>query len=133
MLAGIYRRFRQIGFEDYKLWKLKANDLLIEVGSCETDLNIVNGVGNALLSGLPEHSTAIAWKLQSFFQKVLSIKSSILNPFTFQMVIDLFVSDKISVKQFNPLQVSFRNQELVSVFNNSINNSVVKYMVAPNN
>jgi len=50
-----------------------------------------------------------------------------------EIINDLLVSGKISIEQFNSVQVSFGNEELVSIFNNSKNNSVVKYMVTPNN
>jgi hypothetical protein len=50
-----------------------------------------------------------------------------------EIIIDLLVSRKISVEQFNSVQVSFGNEELVSIFNNSKNNLVIKYMVTPNN
>ena len=101
--------------------------------AAESSLKIVKRGGTVLLFGLPDFSASITLKLQSFFQKEISLKSSLLNPFTFQTAVDLLVSGKISVEQFNPVQVSFRNEELVTLFNNSKNNSVVKYMVAPNN
>ena len=112
-------------------------DVVIEcVGKSEaawTSLQIVKEGGTVLLFGLAEQSSTISLKLQSFFHREISIRSSLLNPFTFQTAVDLLVSGKISVEQFNSVQVSFRNEELVSLFNNSKNNSVVKYMITPNN
>lgn len=112
-------------------------DVVIEcVGKSDaawTSLQIVKEGGTVLLFGLAEQSSTISLKLQSFFHREISIRSSLLNPFTFQTAVDLLVSGKISVEQFNSVQVSFRNEELVSLFNNSKNSSVVKYMVTPNN
>jgi 2-desacetyl-2-hydroxyethyl bacteriochlorophyllide A dehydrogenase len=104
-----------------------------KVVASETSLKIVKSGSTVLLFGLPDYSATISLNLQSFFHKEISIKSSLLNPFTFHTAVDLLVSGKISVEQFNSEQVSFRNEELVSLFNNSKNNSVVKYMITPNN
>jgi len=112
-------------------------DVVIEcVGKSDaawTSLQIVKEGGTVLLFGLAEQSAAISLKLQSFFHREISIRSSLLNPFTFQTAVDLLISGKISIEQFGAVQVSFRNEELVSLFNNSKNNSVIKYMVTPNN
>ena len=103
------------------------------VVAAETSVKIVKSGGTVLLFGLPDFSASIKLKLQEFFHKEISLRSSLLNPFTFQTAVDLLVSGKISVEQFNPVQVSFRNEELVTLFNNLKDNSIVKYMVAPNN
>ena len=103
------------------------------VEAAETSLEIVKSGSTVLLFGLPDQAVTLSLKLQSLFHKEISIKTSFLNPFTFQTAVDLLVTGKISVEQFNPVQVPFNNEEVVSLFNNSKDNSVVKYMVIPNN
>jgi L-iditol 2-dehydrogenase len=104
-----------------------------KVVAAETSLKIVKSGGTVLLFGLPDYSSTLSLNLQSLFHKEISIRSSLLNPFTFQTAVDLLVLEKISVEKFNPVHVPFNNEEIVSLFNNSKNNSVVKYMVIPNN
>ena len=103
------------------------------VVAAETSLKIVKSGGTVLLFGLPDHSATLSLKLQSFFHKEISLRSSLLNPFTFQTAVDLLVAEKVSVEKFNPVSVSFKNEDLSSIFNHSRDKSVVKYMVIPNN
>ena len=86
-----------------------------------------------MLFGLPDYSAVIILKLQSFFHKEISLRSSLLNPFTFKNAVDLLIAKKIVVEKLNPKLIPFFEKDITSLFNGSKNNSVVKYMVTPNN
>ena len=61
------------------------------------------------------------------------MKSSILNPYTFQPAIDLIVNKKINVEIFNPYPVQLKQDKIENLFNSSDNANIIKYMVTPNN
>ena len=99
----------------------------------QTSVRIVKKSGTVLLFGLPDQTAALSLNLQSLFHKEISLNTSLLNPFTYQTAVDLLVSGKVSVAKFNPARIAFENEKLSSLFNNGKDNSVIKYIVLPNN
>ena len=71
--------------------------------------------------------------MQSFFHKELTMKSSILNPNTFQSAVDLIINKKINVEIFNPHPVHLKQDSVDNLFNSSDNKNIIKFMVTPNN
>lgn len=88
--------------------------------------------GLILLFGLAPQDAAVSFNLQSFFHKELVLKSSLLNPFTFQTAINLLWEKKVLVDLFDPETVSLDKISLVSLFSGPKDDSVIKYMVMPN-
>ena len=89
--------------------------------------------GTIVIFGLTDITSKLSIYLQSLFQNEVTIKTSLLNPFTFQSAVDLLVSEKISVEHFNPNLIPLETRELETLFTGLRNDSIVKYMVIPNN
>ena len=89
--------------------------------------------GKVVIFGLANSSAVINIYLQSFFHKELTLKSSILNPYTFQSAIDLIVTKKINVEIFNPYPVQLKQDKMENLFHSSENKDIIKFMVTPNN
>jgi 2-desacetyl-2-hydroxyethyl bacteriochlorophyllide A dehydrogenase len=98
-----------------------------------TAFKLVRKGGTIVVFGLTDITAEISIHLQSLFHNEITIKTSLLNPFTFQTAVDLLVSQKISVEYFNPMLIPFKTIELGTLFTETRNNSIVKYMVIPNN
>lgn len=92
---------------------------------------LVKPGGRIVLFGLADPNAAISLNLQSFFHKELSVKSSLLNPFTFQTAVDLLVSNKVRVDDFVPVTIPLRTEALNSLFSKERDKTVIKYMVLP--
>jgi L-iditol 2-dehydrogenase len=101
------------------------------VGECA--FKLVRKGGNVVIFGLANNSAVIKLYMQSFFHKELTLKSSILNPFTFQSAVDLLIHNKINVGIFNPYPVQLKQKKLEKLFNGSDNSNIIKFMVTPNN
>ncbi|MGE5400286.1 MAG: zinc-dependent alcohol dehydrogenase family protein [Ignavibacteriales bacterium] len=114
-----------------------GTDVVIEcVGSskaAETALKQVKKGGRLVIFGLADPKAYVSLYLQSFFHKELTIKSSILNPNTFQTAVDLLVMGKIRTDIFNPVSVHLKNEEINSLFTEPRNTAIVKYMIMPDN
>lgn len=112
-----------------------GTDVVIEcVGSskaAEFALKQVKKGGTLVIFGLADPEAFINLYLQSFFHKELTIKSSILNPNTFQTAVDLLVTGKIRTDLFNPSQVRLTNSNINALFNDPKDSSIIKYMVIP--
>lgn len=112
-------------------------DVVIECAGSETAaktaLGIIKKGGTLVIFGLANPKAALSIYLQAFFHKELTIKSSILNPNTFQTAVDLLVNGKIDTRLFNPVTVSLIDDEIDSLFKNIRDSSVIKYMVVPEN
>ena len=89
--------------------------------------------GKVVIFGLANSSAVINIYLQSFFHKALTLKSSILNPYTFQSAVDLIVTKKINVEIFNPHPVQLKQDKMENLFHSSENKDIIKFMVTPNN
>lgn len=99
----------------------------------ESALNLVRKGGKILIFGLSNNSDLIKVYMQTFFHKELTLKSSILNPYTFQSAVDLLVNNKINVEIFNPHPVLLNQDSVEKLFNRSDNKNIIKFMVTPNN
>jgi L-iditol 2-dehydrogenase len=89
--------------------------------------------GKVVIFGLANSSAVMNVYMQSFFHKELTIKSSILNPNTFQPAVDLIVNKKINLDVLNPHPVLLNQDNMIKLFNRSDNENIIKYMVTPNN
>jgi 2-desacetyl-2-hydroxyethyl bacteriochlorophyllide A dehydrogenase len=111
-------------------------DVVIECAgnetAAQTSLNIIRKGGTIVLFGLANSEAYLKFNLQSFFHNELTIKSSLLNPYTFQTAVDLLVKEKIKVEPFNPHYFSFKDEKIISIFNNKRDESIIKYMLIPN-
>lgn len=112
-------------------------DVVIECAGNENAVasafRLVKKGGTVVLFGLTNDTSGISIHYQSLFHKEVSIKTSLLNPFTFQPAVNLLTSHKVSVEYFNPSVIPFHNNELTNLFTNARNDSIVKYMVMPGN
>jgi 2-desacetyl-2-hydroxyethyl bacteriochlorophyllide A dehydrogenase len=111
-------------------------DVVIEcVGTqqaAETSLHIVKKGGRLVIFGLASPTAVLSLPLQYFFHKEITIKSSLLNPNTFQTAVDLIVSNKIKIDVIHPEEIQLDGNSLQSLFTGSKNSSVIKYIVTPN-
>lgn len=112
-------------------------DVVIEcVGSeaaAKTALNLARKGGTLVIFGLANPKAMLQIYLQAFFHKELTIKSSILNPNTFQTAVDLLVTGKVETTLFDPVNISLKNDDVTSLFTQSRDSSVIKYLIVPNN
>ncbi len=112
-------------------------DLSIEcVGNeaaLKTAFSIVKKAGSVLMFGLASKEANLKLYMQSFFHKELTLKTSLLNPFTFQKAVDLLVSSKVKVDFFNPTKLKLNDNEIKNIFESPRNSDVIKYMIFPNN
>ena len=112
-------------------------DVVIECAgnssASKTSINLVKKGGTVVLFGLTDTKDFIELYLQSFFHKEISIRGSLLNPFTFQPAVDLLVSGKVRVDLFNINEIKLNNDEIKKLFAVPRNNSVIKYMIIPSN
>ncbi len=108
-------------------------DVVIEcVGSskaAELAVKIAKRGGRVVLFGLAERNATIELNLQDLFFRELAIKSSLLNPFTFQRAVDLLISNKIRVEPLEPVSVELEN--IPQLFSRSWNSSITKYQIFP--
>jgi len=112
-------------------------DVVIEcVGkssAVETSFKIIRKGGTIVVFGLAGPNDFIKLYLQSFFHKEISLKSSLLNPFTFQAAIDLIVSGRLKLDALKPEPVSLKEEDILGMFTKPVNENVIKYMITPNN
>ncbi len=110
-------------------------DIVIECAgnqsAAELAFKLVKKGGKVIIFGLADPAAAISLNLQSVFHKELTIKSSLLNPFTFQKAVDLLVQEKVLVDILNPVAIPLQSQSLDSLFSNARDKTVTKYMVLP--
>ncbi len=92
---------------------------------------LVKPGGRVIIFGLADPDAEISINLQSLFHKELTVKSSLLNPFTFQTAVDLLVSNKIRVDVLNPYTVPLQTESLDSLFSKERDKTIIKYMVIP--
>lgn len=112
-------------------------DVVIEcVGNAtavNTSLSIAKKGATVVIFGLASPKAFINLYLQSFFHKEISLKSSLLNPFTFQAAVDLLASDSLKMDLLKPDSVYLNQEELLRMFQNPVNERTIKYMITPNN
>jgi len=100
--------------------------------AAESAMRFAGKGGKVLIFGLANNSAAITVYLQSFFHKELTLKSSLLNPNTFQSSVNLIVNNKINVEIFNPYPVPLKQEKIQDLFNGLLDETAIKFMVTPN-
>ncbi len=109
-------------------------DVVIEcAGSPVTvalSLQLLKRGGRVVIFGLAPKNESVNVNLQDFFLKELTIKGSLLNPFTFSRAIELLASNKINVEVFNPVQAKL--EDLKDLLSQPKNLSVTKYQITLN-
>jgi 2-desacetyl-2-hydroxyethyl bacteriochlorophyllide A dehydrogenase len=110
-------------------------DVVIEcvgnVDAVETAFKIVRKGGRIISFGLSNPSAPINLNLQMFFHKELTVKSSLLNPFTFQTAVNLLVDKKLTIDLFKTNLISLNTKGIQKLFYQPRNPSVMKYMITP--
>lgn len=110
-------------------------DVFIEcVGTKEavrTAIELVKPGGRVVVFGFAESSEIIPLNLQDIFLRELTITSSLLNPYTFQTAVNLLVSGKVKVNDFNINEVKLKTPDLISILSGDRDPLVTKYMVSP--
>jgi L-iditol 2-dehydrogenase len=114
-----------------------GSDIVIECAgnakAAETALKIAKKGGRLIIFGLSSPDAYLNINLQDLFHKELTIKSSLLNPNTFQTAVDMLGSKKISIESLNIKYLNLDNSEIVSLFSQPRNPSVNKNMILTNN
>ena len=109
-------------------------DVVIECAgshdAAELALTLPRRGGTAIIFGLSEKVDSVNINLQDFFLRELTIKGSLLNPFTFSRSVELLVSGKIDVESLNPVHDTIDN--LKKILSQPRNYSVTKYQITPN-
>jgi 2-desacetyl-2-hydroxyethyl bacteriochlorophyllide A dehydrogenase len=110
-------------------------DVVIEcVGNApavETAFNISKKGGRIIIFGLSDATSKVSFHLQKFFHKELTVKSSLLNPFTFQTAVDLLVTGKIDTSLFTIEKIKLNQDGLTNLFYKKRDDSIMKYMFEP--
>ncbi len=100
--------------------------------AAELSLKLATKGGCIVLFGLASLSASLKLPLQFFFHKELTVKSSLLNPYTFQTAVDLLVTNKINTTVISPSVIPLNAHSLHLIFEGDRNDFVTKYMVIPN-
>ena len=87
--------------------------------------------GRIILFGLADPKAVLSLNMQSFFHKELTLKSSLLNPFTFQTAVDLLITKKIHVGVLDPISIPLQTESLDRLFSQEKDKTIIKYMVLP--
>lgn len=111
-----------------------GTDVIIECAgrqsAAQAALSLTKKGGRIVIFGLSGKEDTIKINLQDVFHREITIKSSLLNPFTFSRAVELLVSKKINVKVINPVLKSI--DDLPIILNQPRNLSVTKYQITPN-
>jgi len=109
-------------------------DVVIECAGNSAAANLAVSLpkrgGRVIIFGLSEKKDSLNINLQDFFYKELSIKGSLLNPFTFSRAVELLTTGKVQPEKLKP--VSFQLNELEMILSKPRNSSVIKYQITPN-
>ena len=113
---------------------LGGADVVIEcvgkMAAAELAINVARKGGRIILFGLAEKKDSINLNLHEFFLKELSVKSSLLNPFTFSRALNLIVNKKVQVEKLNPVLKNLTSLE--KILSQPRDLSVIKYQITPN-
>jgi 2-desacetyl-2-hydroxyethyl bacteriochlorophyllide A dehydrogenase len=88
--------------------------------------------GAVVIFGLSSAEAKLTAGLQSLFHRELNIKSSLLNPFTFQPALDLLTSGKVKTDLIKVKKIGLENEALRSLLNGNKDKSIQKYMIVIN-
>jgi 2-desacetyl-2-hydroxyethyl bacteriochlorophyllide A dehydrogenase len=87
--------------------------------------------GRVVLFGLSGKKDTISINLQDFFLKELSIKGSLLNPFTFSRAVELLVSKKIQAEKLKPSLSPL--EELKNILSSPRKSTIIKHQITNTN
>ena len=109
-------------------------DVIIECAGNSAAANLAVNLskrgGRVVIFGLSEKKDTLNINLQDFFLKELSIKGSLLNPFTFSRAVELLVTGNIKPEKLKPVVSPLDN--LNKILSEPRNSSVIKYQITPN-
>lgn len=109
-------------------------DVVIEcVGqraAADMAIKVARKGGRIILFGLAGKNDSINLNLHEFFLKELSVKSSLLNPFTFSRALNILVNKKVQVEKLNPVLKNLTCLE--TILSQPRDLSVIKYQITPN-
>ncbi|MBI1936544.1 MAG: zinc-dependent alcohol dehydrogenase family protein [Ignavibacteriales bacterium] len=91
----------------------------------ELGIELTGRGGKIVVFGLAPVNSKIELYLQEAFRKELSIKTSFLNPYTFERAVELLINKKIDVEKFTITKVNLDN--LTKVFAQGNNRQILKY------
>lgn len=94
-------------------------------------LDLAKPGGTVVLFGLAGKQEAVSLNLQDIFLRELTIKSSLLNPFTFKRAVDMLVSNSIRVDVLEPAPVAL--ERMAGFFSEPQRSTKTKYQVFPSN
>jgi L-iditol 2-dehydrogenase len=83
-----------------------------------------------VIFGLASVNDSINLSLQNIFLKELTIKGSLLNPFTFSRAINLLINKKVEVEKLKPVVTNL--DKLENILSQPRNLAVIKYQIIPN-
>ncbi len=86
--------------------------------------------GRVIIFGLANKNETINLHLQDFFLKELSIKGSLLNPFTFSRSVSLLVTNKVQIENLHPVISPL--DDLTKILSLPRNLEITKYQITPN-
>ncbi len=93
-------------------------------------INISKRGGRVVIFGLADKNETIILNLQDFFLKELSIKGSLLNPFTFSRSVSLLVNNKVKIENLRPVISPL--DDLKKILSLPRNLEITKYQITPN-
>ncbi|HKJ81493.1 MAG TPA: zinc-binding dehydrogenase, partial [Ignavibacteriaceae bacterium] len=109
-------------------------DVIIECAGNSSAANLAIELskkgGRVIIFGLAAKSESINLNLQEIFLKELTIKSSLLNPFTFSRAVNLLINKKVHVEKLNPVITNL--SDLEKILSQPRNSTVIKYQITPN-
>ncbi len=109
-------------------------DVVIECAGNSTAANLAVNLpkrgGRVVLFGLSGKKDMLNINLQDFFLKELSIKGSLLNPFTFSRAVELLVTGKVKPDRLQPEIMPLI--DLKKILSEPRKSSVIKYQITPN-
>lgn len=95
--------------------------------AAELALTLPKRGGRVIIFGLSAKKETININLQDFFLKELSIKGSLLNPFTFSRAVELLVSNKIQADKLNPMLSPL--EELKNILSSPRKLTIIKHQI----
>ena len=106
-------------------------DVVIECAgnsnAAELAIKLPKKGGRVVVFGLSPQQAKIDINLQKFFHREITIKGSLLNPFTFSRAIELLISKKVLIKPLKPVVADLNN--LYEILTKPRNFSVTKYQI----
>jgi len=93
-------------------------------------VNLPKRGGRVIIFGLSGKKDTVNINLQNFFLKELSIKGSLLNPFTFSRSVELLVNKKIQAGKLKPALSPL--EELKDILSSPRKSTIIKHQITPN-